>query len=83
MAAVAAFALSSGGFLAAFWAFLLFAVTMAALMVLVTLFAGTSQHLLRPLRASGPAIQRGASIVLLLVGAGLIYITFNPGPLFP
>lgn len=80
LAAVAAFALSTGGFLSAFLAFLLFAVTMAALMLLVSLLVGTSQNtLLGSLRASSRAIQRVSSIVLILVGAGLVYFTVDVG----
>jgi cytochrome c biogenesis protein CcdA len=80
LAAVAAFALSTGGFLSAFLAFLLFAATMAALMLLVSLLVGTSQNtLLRKMRASSRAIQRVSSIVLILVGAGLVYFTIDVG----
>jgi cytochrome c biogenesis protein CcdA len=80
LAAVAAFALSTGGFLSAFLTFFLFAATMAALMLLVSLLVGTSQNaLLRGMRASSRAIQRVSSIVLMLVGAGLIYLTIDVG----
>ena len=77
---VAAFALSTGGFLTAFLAFLLFAATMGALMLAISLLVGASQNVvLRRLRASSRAIQRVASILLVLVGIGLIYFTVDSG----
>jgi cytochrome c biogenesis protein CcdA len=80
LAAVAAFALSTGGFLSAFLAFLLFAATMGSLMLLVSLLVGASQNVaLRWLRASSRAIQQVASVLLILVGSGLIYFTIDPG----
>jgi cytochrome c biogenesis protein CcdA len=80
LAAVAAFALSTGGFLSAFLTFLLFAATMAALMLLISLLVGTSQDaLLRNMRASSRAIQRVSSIALMLVGMGLVYFTIDLG----
>lgn len=80
LAAVAAFALSTGGFLAAFLAFLLFAATMGSLMLLISLMVGTSQNtLLRDIRGSSRAIQRVSSIILMLVGAGLVYFTVDVG----
>jgi cytochrome c biogenesis protein CcdA len=80
LAAVAAFALTTGGFLTAFLAFLLFAATMGLLMLGVSLLVGASQHtLIRRLRASSGAIQRVSSVVLVLVGAGLIYFALDAG----
>ena len=80
LAAVAAFALSTGGFLTAFLAFLLFAATMGALMLAISLLVGASQNVvLRQLRASSRAIQRVASVLLVLVGIGLIYFTLDAG----
>ncbi len=78
LAAVAAFAVSTGGFLSAFLAFLLFAATMGSIMLVISLLVGTSQNVtLRKLRASSQALQRVASVVLMLVGGGLIYFTVN------
>ena len=78
MAAVAAYALSTGGFFRAFLGFLLFAGTMAALMLVISLLVGTSQTvLLRRLKASSRAIQRVGGFLMLLVGAGLIYFTID------
>lgn len=80
LAAVAAFALSTGGFGLAFLTFLLFAATMATWMLLISLLVGTSQNtLLRSMRASSRAIQRVSSVVLILVGAGLVYFTIDLG----
>ena len=80
LAAVAAFALSTGGFLAAFLAFLLFAAVMGLLMLIISLLVGSSQTvLLRQLRASSRAIQRGGSVLLVLVGASFIYFTLDAG----
>jgi cytochrome c biogenesis protein CcdA len=80
LAAVAAFALSTGGFLLAFLTFLLFAATMAALMLLISLLVGTSQDaLLRNIRASSRSIQRVSSIALMLVGVVLVYFTIDVG----
>jgi len=78
LAAVAAFAVSTGGFLSAFLAFLLFAATMGSIMLVISLLVGTSQNVtLRRLRASSQAFQRVASVVLMVVGGGLIYFTVN------
>lgn len=53
---------------------------MGFLMLLVSLLVGASQYvLLRRLRSSTRAIQRAASVVLILVGAGLIYFTVDVG----
>ena len=80
LAAVAAFALSTGGFLTAFLAFMLFAATMGALMLAVSLLVGASQSVvLKRLRASSREIQRAASVLLVLVGSGLIYFTLDSG----
>jgi len=78
LAAVAAFALSTGGFISAFLAIVLFAFTMAALMVFVSGLVAISGPLLaRRLRASSGTIQRAANTVLLAVGIGLIYFSVD------
>ena len=80
LAAVAAFALATGGFLTAFLTFLLFAATMGGLMLGVSLLVGTSQNLLlKRLRSSTGSIQRVGSILLILVGIGLVYFTLDAG----
>lgn len=78
LAAVAAFALSTGGFATAFLAFLIFAFTMAGLMMLVSiLVASTQPLLLRRLRASSRSFQQVANVVLIAVGVGVIYFSVN------
>ena len=73
LAAVAAFALSTGGFLAAFGAFLLFAAVMGMLMVAISVLVGASQNaLLRRLRTHAREIQRVGSVLMMGVGIGLI-----------
>ena len=80
LAAVAAFALATGGFLAAFLTFLLFAVTMGGLMLAISVLVGTSRNLpLKRLRSSVGSIQRVGSILLILVGVGLVYFTLDAG----
>jgi len=78
LAAVAAFALSTGGFVSAFLAFLLFAGTMGSLMLIISLLVGTSQEvILKRLRSSTRRIQRVGSALLILVGIGLVYFTID------
>jgi len=80
LAAVSAFALTTGGFLTAFLTFLLFAGTMGSLMLGVSLLVGASQNLLlKRLRSSTRSIQRAGSVLLVLVGIGLIYFTLDAG----
>lgn len=80
LAAVAAFAFSTGGFLSAFMAFLLFACTMAALMlVMALLVALASPALVRRVRASTPAIQKAAGGALIVIGVGTVYFALNVG----
>jgi cytochrome c biogenesis protein CcdA len=77
LAAVAAFAVSTGEFLAGF---LLFEVIMGILMLLISLLVGTSQNIpLGRLRASTGAIQRVGNVLMILVGIGLIYFTIDAG----
>jgi cytochrome c biogenesis protein CcdA len=80
LAAVAAFALSTGGFVTAVLAFVLFAFTMGALMMLIALLVALSGPLLaRRLRASSGTIQRAANMALLGVGIGLVYFSNDVG----
>ena len=80
LVAVSAFALTTGGFLTAFLTFLLFAGTMGSLMLGVSLLVGASQNLLlKRLRSSTRSIQRAGSVLLVLVGIGLIYFTLDAG----
>ncbi|MBI4236338.1 MAG: hypothetical protein HY688_03165 [Chloroflexi bacterium] len=78
LAAVAAFAFSTGGFFSAFLAFLLFALTMAALMLVISVLVALSPSLLsQRLRAASGTIQRTASIVLVAVGLSLVYLSVD------
>lgn len=87
LATVILVSLTSGGFLLALAGFLAFSLTMAALMVVVSVLASTSRRrLLRGLSARTPAIKRGGGIALAAFGALLLVTTAWPailGPLFP
>lgn len=78
LAAVAAFAFSTGGFGPAVLAFVLFALTMALLMLLTSVLAAMSHgFLLRRLRASARGLQQTANAVLLAVGVATIYFSID------
>jgi cytochrome c biogenesis protein CcdA len=80
LAAVAVFAASVGGFLTALMAFLIFAVTMGLLIFLLSfLGAASGPALAIPLRLSGRRIQKVSGVIIMLVGAALIYASANPG----
>ncbi len=87
LASVMVIALASGGLLPALGAFLTFALTMAALMVIVSLIAsGSGRKLLRDFGAAAPKIKKAAGAVLTGFGAFLLVTTIWPGilaPLFP
>lgn len=87
LATVIVIALASGGFLAALAGFLVFALTMAALMLLVSVVAaGPRRGVLRRLSARTPAIKRAGGAALLAFGSLLIVTTVWPAllaPLFP
>ena len=81
-------ALASGGLASALGAFLVFAVTMGALMLIVSLLVAASEEtLLTRMKAATPKIKRAASYVLILVGVFNIYTAINLpvflGLLFP
>ena len=53
---------------------------MGALMLTISLLVGASQSVvLKRLRASSREIQRAESVLLVLVGTGLIYFTLDSG----
>jgi len=88
MAGLIVFALSQGGFTDALLAFLVYSLTMALLMIVVSMLIALSKEtLLQGLRQSTVAIQRVSGILLLLVGAFLIlssiFITTFTSILFP
>lgn len=74
------FALTAGSVGAALGAFLVFSLTMGALMVGVTIIAGLSQALLvRRLRLATPFLHRLGGVVMILVG-GYTAISLATGP---
>lgn len=78
MAGLIIFALGSGGFVSAFSAFVVYSLTMASLMLLVSLLVVNSRNILiQNLKASTPKIKRVTSLILIAVGAFLIYATVN------
>lgn len=78
LAGLTIFALGGGGFVAAFSAFGIFALTMGALMVLVSSLVEASQEtLIRKLKVSAGPIKNGASLLLILVGLFHVVATFN------
>lgn len=87
LATVIVISLASGGFVPALAGFLAFALTMAGLMVFVSLFATSSRrHLLRGLSARTPTIKRAAGAALVAFGSLLLAVSVWPAvlrPLFP
>jgi len=88
MAGLIIFALSQGGFAAALLAFLIYSLTMAFFMIVVSMLIALSKEtLLQGLRQSTGTIQRVSGVLLLLVGAFLIlssiFITAFTNILFP
>lgn len=73
-------ALASGGFGAALSAFTLFALTMAALMLILSgLVAASRYTLITHLKTSTPRIKTAASSILILVGIFNLYFALNLG----
>jgi cytochrome c-type biogenesis protein len=87
LATVVVVALASGGPLAAFAAFLAFSMTMAALMLLISVIGGTARRgALASLTRRTPTIKRGAGAVLVAFGMLLAVLSVWPSllrPLFP
>lgn len=83
LAAVAAYALGSGGFWTALSAFLIFASTMGGPVALVSILGtAASPTLARTLRRGGRQVQIVAGSLIVLVGATLVFASFTPG-IFP
>jgi cytochrome c-type biogenesis protein len=75
-------ALASGGFTSALGAFFVFAATMGALMLIVSLLVAASEEtLITRMKAAAPKIKRASSFLLILVGVFNIYTAINL-PLF-
>lgn len=87
LATVIVVGFAAGGPLAAFSAFLAFSLTMAALMLVVSVIGGTSRRgALASLAGRTPTIKRGAGAVLVAFGVLLVILSFWPSllqPLFP
>lgn len=74
LAGLSLFAFASGGFLSAFSAFLIYSAVMAILMVMVSLLVGLSREgLLKTVGGSVLAIKKISGVILLLVGAFLVF----------
>ncbi len=70
------FALSFGGAVEASVAFLLFAITMAGLMIGVSLLVAVSPSTLTGLKHSGPRIKKVASMAQVVVGIFLVFAAY-------
>lgn len=80
LAGLTVFALSTGGFNAALTAFVIFAGSMAGLMLLVSGLVATSQEtLIRRLKASTPRIKQVTSILQVLAGLFNVFTALNVG----
>jgi len=74
LAGLSLFAFASGGFVSAFSAFLIYSAVMAILMIIVSLLVGLSREgLLRVVGNSVLTIKKISGVILLLVGAFLIF----------
>lgn len=79
MAAVAVFA-GTSGFLTGVLAFLIFAIVMGLLIFSMSfLGASLGPGIATPLRLWGRRVQVVSAVVIVLVGAALIYASANPG----
>ncbi len=78
MAGLIVFSLGSGGFANAFVAFIIYSLTMVLLMLAISMLVAHSKNILiTRLKASATTIKKAASILLLVVGAFVIYATIN------
>jgi cytochrome c biogenesis protein CcdA len=79
LAGLSIFAFATGGFEAAFWAFVLFSLTMGSLMLLVSgLVAASQETLIRRLKAGAGRIKQTASLLLVMVGLFTLLATLSP-----
>ncbi len=87
LATVIVLSLASGGLLQGLAGFLVFSLSMASLMVLVSVVASSSRRrLLKNLGESTPKIKKAGGAVIVPFGALLILLSLLPGilrPLFP
>ncbi|MDE1852871.1 MAG: cytochrome c biogenesis protein CcdA [Thaumarchaeota archaeon] len=78
MAGLVVFALGSGGFADAFAAFVLYSATMASLMVGISLMVAKSKTvMLGSLKHSTRRVKKASSLLMIGVGAFLVYATLN------
>jgi cytochrome c-type biogenesis protein len=74
LAGLAIASLASGGFASALSAFFIFALTMGALMLLISLFVGASrQQLIQQLKIAGPRIRTISALAMVAVGIFQLY----------
>ncbi|MDQ7036834.1 MAG: cytochrome c biogenesis protein CcdA [Anaerolineae bacterium] len=78
LAGLVVFALSSGGWVSAFSAFFVFSITMATLMLLLSLLVATSQKtMIHRLKNATPRIKTVSSVLLVAVGVFNIVTSIN------
>lgn len=78
LAGLIIFALLSGGFLSALLAFAIYSLTMGGLMLTISALAGfADKGTIAKISEATPRIKRIAAIVQILVGAFLLYSTYN------
>lgn len=78
MAGLIVLAISAGGFGSAMTAFLIFSLTMGALMLIVsTLVAASREGLIRGMKAAGPKIKQASALLLIFVGLFNMYTSIN------
>ncbi len=78
MAGMIVFALSSGGFLSALLAFVIYSLTMSGLILIVSALVGFAQKkTIAKIEEATPKIKNAAAVIQLLVGIFLIYSTYN------
>lgn len=72
------FALLSGGFLSALLAFTIYSFTMGGLMLIISILSGFAEKgIISKISEATPKIKRISAIVQILVGAFLLYSTYN------
>lgn len=76
------YALASGSFESALLAFSVFSLTMALLMVGLTLAVGALEYSLAPLTQTTPLVKKAAAIVMIVVGLGIAFLTLEGNKLF-
>ena len=71
-------AATSGGFTAAFTAFVIFSLTMGSLMIFISGLVATSrQTVVTRLKVAAPKIKQAAAILLMVIGVFNLYFALN------